>query len=161
MHLGDAGLYQVLGCDQRKCSLHFLQMSWSASSCTPSHDECMCIVFYELHTVCPAFLYSSLLLAMKRAYWVLYGYKIPHQTNYTKVFLYSLRVLHNTLFCFSSSLPHLLHLHSISFPSLVLRLLIQNILEICTFCFFFLTCFYEFKAQESFLTMEEHTDEGL
>lgn len=74
-------------------TFHPHYMSWSASWYTLPYDGCVCKfklhVFYELHTVAPAFLYSILLLAMKQAYWVLYGYKTPHKANYTKGFYVS------------------------------------------------------------------------
>ena len=50
------------------------------------------------------FLYSILLLAMKEAYWILYGYKIPHKTNYTKGFLCSLG-LHSAFFPHATAGP--------------------------------------------------------
>lgn len=41
---------------------------------------------------------------MKEAYWILYGYKIPHKTNYTKGFLCSVG-LHNAFFPPATATP--------------------------------------------------------
>lgn len=138
-----------------------------ASWCTLPHDGCTrkfkLHVFYELHAVSPAlyiYIYCILLLAMKQAYCILYGDKIPHKTNYSKGFLCSLGLLHNAFFFFFS--PN--HCHTPYFPILFPSFLLwsRDLLFKTFWSLPFLDCFYELDVLELFfLTMKEHTDEGL
>lgn len=79
------------------------------------NSNCMsfmsCMLFLELFFFSFfSFLYSILLLAMKQVYWILYGCKISHKTKYTKGFLCSWSLLHNTLLSHHCHTSHLLSL---------------------------------------------------
>ena len=113
--LGDAYVYQLLGYNWNSFvlekavlpSLVIKHLGLRLGAHDPvmdAHVNSNCMSFMTYMLFLQLFLYSILLLAMKEAYWILYGYKIPHKTNYTKGFLCSLG-LHSAFFPDATAVP--------------------------------------------------------